>query len=120
MKRTALLLVVVAALAVFLVGCSSSKKKSTAGGTASASASSTAPVIKNFEFSPNPIKVKVGTKVTWTNQDDTDHAIQADDNSFSSAHLAQGMTFSFTFTKAGTYTYHCAIHTYMKGTVVVG
>ena len=118
MKRTAVLLVAIAAIAVFMVGCSSSKKKSSSG-TSSPSASATAPVIKNFSFSPDPIKVKVGAKVTWTNDDNTDHTVQADNNTFGSAHLAHGTTFSFTFTKAGTYTYHCAIHTYMKGTVTV-
>jgi len=117
MKRTAALVLVVAALGLFLVGCSSSKKSSSASSTPGATA--TAPVIKNFEFSPNPIKVKVGTKVTWTNEDGTDHTVQSDGGTFSSPHLASGQSFSFTFTKPGTYTYHCAIHTYMTGTVVV-
>jgi plastocyanin len=33
--------------------------------------------------------------------------------------LAPGATFSFTFTKPGTYTYHCAIHAFMTGTIIV-
>jgi plastocyanin len=28
-------------------------------------------------------------------------------------------TFSFTFPKAGTFAYHCTIHPFMKGTIVV-
>jgi plastocyanin len=37
----------------------------------------------------------------------------------SSELLAKGESYSFTFKKAGTYTYHCTPHPYMKGTVVV-
>ena len=43
----------------------------------------------------------------------------ADDGSFKSADFGQGKTFSFTFTKAGRYTYSCHIHPDMKGTVIV-
>ena len=35
--------------------------------------------INNFAFSPNNITVKVGTTVTWTNQDSVEHDIVADD-----------------------------------------
>jgi plastocyanin len=114
---TALLLIT-----IVITGCSSGKKSSSASSSSSgsaAAASNTAPVIKNFEFSPNAIHVKVGQKVTWTNEDGTDHTVQADNNSFGSGHLATGQTFSYTFTKPGTYTYHCAIHNYMTGTVIV-
>lgn len=116
MKRIAAVALTLLALSVVLIGCSSSKKSS---GSSGSSGTATAPVIKNFSFSPNPIKVKHGTQVTWTNRDGSTHTVQADGNSFSSPHLPTGQSFSFTFTKAGTYTYHCAIHTYMKGTVIV-
>jgi plastocyanin len=33
--------------------------------------------------------------------------------------MPSGATFSFTFAKAGTFAYHCTIHPFMKGTVVV-
>jgi plastocyanin len=33
--------------------------------------------------------------------------------------LAPGATGSFTFTTPGTYAYHCTIHSFMKGTIVV-
>lgn len=75
--------------------------------------------VQNFAFSPSSIKVKVGDKVTWTNQDSTTHTVTADDGLFDSGDLAQGKSFSFTFTKAGTYTYHCAIHPSMTATVTV-
>lgn len=78
--------------------------------------------ISNYAFSPAAISVKVGTKVTWTNTDTVAHTVTADDasgNGPDSQLLQKGASYSFTFTKAGTYNYHCTPHPYMKGTVVV-
>ena len=75
--------------------------------------------IKNFAFTPATLTVKVGDKVTWTNQDSASHTATADDNSFNTGVLTTGQSGSVTFSKAGTYTYHCTIHPGMKGTIVV-
>ncbi len=76
--------------------------------------------IANFAFTPSSISVRVGTRVTWTNrQPDIQHTVTADDGSFGSALLSTGVSFSHVFTVAGTYSYHCSIHTDMTGTVTV-
>jgi amicyanin len=78
--------------------------------------------ISNFAFSPATLTVRVGTTVTWTNKDSVPHTVVSDAGSsvpFTSPSLATGSSFPFTFTQAGTYTYHCSIHPSMKGTVVV-
>lgn len=78
--------------------------------------------IENFAFGPKAIKVKVGTTVTWTNQDAVGHTVTADTKAAdapSSPIFNKGETYSFTFKKAGTYDYHCEPHPYMKATVVV-
>ncbi|TMG23839.1 MAG: plastocyanin [Chloroflexi bacterium] len=75
--------------------------------------------IKGFAFNPPSITVKVGAKVTWTNQDSTGHTVTFDQGGDTSDTLASGKTYSEDFTKAGTFTYHCRIHPSMKGTVVV-
>ena len=78
--------------------------------------------IENYAFSPQVIKVKVGTKVTWTNKDSVRHDVMADNASSdapSGPLLAMGESYSFMFSKAGTYTYHCSPHPYMKATVIV-
>jgi len=75
--------------------------------------------ISGFKFDPATVTVKVGTTVTWTNQDSANHTVTGDDGSWTSKSLANGATFSFTFDKAGTYAYHCAIHSSMKGNIVV-
>jgi amicyanin len=78
--------------------------------------------IKDYAYSPTTITVKVGTKVTWTNQDTVKHTVTSDPGTpavISSELFGKGESFSYTFDKAGTYTYFCEPHPYMKGTVVV-
>jgi plastocyanin len=77
-------------------------------------------LISNFAFDPPSMTVKVGTKVTWMNQDSATHTVVADDGkTFTSGGIAQGQTYSFTFTTAGTIPYHCSVHPQMKATIVV-
>jgi plastocyanin len=76
--------------------------------------------IQNVAFSPNSITVARGTTVTWTNLDSMAHTVTADNGSWgSTSTLGQGGTYSHVFTSPGSYTYHCAIHSFMKGTVIV-
>jgi amicyanin len=77
--------------------------------------------IKEFAFGPQSITVKVGAKVTWTNDDQDPHTVtsQSGNGPLKSKTLNNGDTFSYTFTKAGSYDYLCTIHPFMTGTVVV-
>jgi amicyanin len=75
--------------------------------------------IKNMSFSPGSVSIKVGDTVTWTNRDDQDHTVAARDGSFSSGNMKSGESFSYKFTKAGTFSYGCSLHPRMKGSVVV-
>jgi len=38
---------------------------------------------------------------------------------FASANLGSGASFTFVFTAAGTYPYHCSIHPNMVGTITI-
>jgi plastocyanin len=92
----------------------------TDGGDAGAApATGNAVKIADFSFKPNELKVAVGTKVTFTNDDSYEHTATANDGTFDSGKLAKGDTFDFTFDKAGTYAFKCAIHNSMTGKVVV-
>jgi plastocyanin len=76
--------------------------------------------ISGFAFDPSTITVHVGDTVAWTNSDGVAHTATADDASFDTGHIGAGTTSSpITFTTAGTFAYHCAIHSSMHGTVVV-
>ena len=63
--------------------------------------------------------VPVGTTVTWTNMDAVAHTTTSDTGAWDSGTLTPGASFQHTFTSPGTFTYHCMIHPYMHGTIVV-
>ncbi|MGW1197091.1 cupredoxin domain-containing protein [Streptomyces sp. NPDC002536] len=76
--------------------------------------------IVNYAYSPATLKVSRGTTVTWTNQDSAPHTVTSSvSGPLDSPMLDQNDTFSFTFSNAGTFSYYCAVHPSMKGTVVV-
>jgi plastocyanin len=75
--------------------------------------------IQSFAFGPGTVTVRPGTTVTWTQQDEDQHTVTADDAGFASSPLITGQTYTHTFTAPGTYHYHCAIHPFMHGTVTV-
>lgn len=75
--------------------------------------------IMNFAFMPARVEVSAGTRVVWTNQDSDPHTVTTDKKGFSSQALDTGQTYARVMSKAGTITYHCTIHPFMHGTVVV-
>jgi plastocyanin len=91
-----------------------------AAAPAKPSASGTEAKIADFAFSPADIEVKVGDKITWTNDDSAAHTVTATSGAdFDSGTLAQGAKFTFEAKQAGTIAYFCAIHPSMKGTITV-
>ncbi len=123
MRRLATSLFIVMAL-IAVAACSNS-----AGSAAPSAATSQAPAapaggatavtIKDFAFSPATATAAAGSKVTWTNGDTTAHTVTLDDGSADSGNVAPGSTFDHVFATAGTFAYHCTIHSQMKGTVTV-
>ena len=78
-------------------------------------------LIKNFAFSPSEIVIKSGETITWKNLDSATHTIVSDsENEIISDELNKEEEFSHTFNQAGTYNYHCSLHTSMKGKIIVG
>src|SRR5437763_11693100 len=76
--------------------------------------------ITGMAFSPSTLTVKAGTTVTWTNNDNMTHTVTSDDsNGFNSGDMTNTKTYSYTFSTAGTYSYHCYYHSGMTGTVTV-
>jgi amicyanin len=75
--------------------------------------------IENFTFNQQRVTIKVGTTVTWVNEDDIPHTATSSTKLFNSKTLDTNDKFSFTFTTPGTYEYFCALHPHMKGSIVV-
>jgi plastocyanin len=108
------LLVVVTGLFMSLAaGCS--KDKSPTG----PSGGSNSVTMQNNTFSPQSLTVNAGTTVTWTNKDGHDHTVTSTTGAFNSGNIAANGIYSYIFNTAGTYPYHCTIHSSMTGTVIV-
>lgn len=128
MTRTALALV--AALALGAAGCGGGSSTST---TSSAPATTTPQTsasgtsggtfeikMQNIQFAPKDQTVKVGQRVTWTNDDTVAHNVTATNGaSFKSSDFGQGASYSFTPKKAGTISYTCTLHPGMNGKLTV-
>lgn len=65
--------------------------------------------------------VEVGQTVRWTNHDSAPHTVTTTKApvAFDSGTLQKGDSWSYTFTKAGTYEYYCAVHPDMVSSVKV-
>jgi plastocyanin len=100
-------------------GCGSSSDSGSKAAPAPAGGAVTIDM-RNIQFSPEAQTVKVGQKVTWTNQDTVDHDVKADSGAdFKSDQFGKGGTFSFTAAKAGEIRYECTLHQGMEGTLKV-
>ncbi len=77
--------------------------------------------IKDFAFDPATLTVPAGTKVVWTNRDDTPHklASNAQPPLFVSDALDSDDAWPMVFDKPGTYGYFCTLHPHMQGAVIV-
>jgi plastocyanin len=75
--------------------------------------------IRNFAFLPAHVVVSPGTRVVWTNADEEPHTVVSDKRTWASEALETGSYFTQTMSQSGTFTYHCSIHPYMRGSVEV-
>jgi plastocyanin len=75
--------------------------------------------ITNSAFSPASLTVGTGSTVTWTNNDNTVHAITAADGSINSGDIAAGSSYTKMFTTAGTYNYYDSRNASMTGVLIV-
>ena len=87
--------------------------------TAAPAAKSADVDITKFAFAPKEITVAPGTKVVWTNHDDTPHSVAASDKSFGSKGLDTDDRFEHVFASEGDFNYICTVHPFMTGVVHV-
>ena len=93
-------------------------------GPASAAAPAAGPAvavpvtIQGSAFVPATVSINAGKQVIWTNADSTPHTVTADGGTFNGT-VASGQQFTVTFSSAGSYPYHCSIHPFMTGVIIV-
>lgn len=132
MKKYAILGICVIA-AVLMAGCTQSTQSGQTPGLGNhvvSTANQNNVTIKNYQFDPQFLTIPQGANVTWINQDSSSglyggstsiqHQITSDNSTFAqSAPLNNGDKYTVQFNQTGTFPYHCAIHTYMTGTITV-
>lgn len=76
--------------------------------------------IRNFAYVPARLTVTAGTTVRFVNDDSEAHTVTAaSGRTFDSGGLDSGETWTHPFATPGAYGYLCALHPYMRGTIVV-
>ena len=75
--------------------------------------------ISKFAFEPMEVTVVPGTKIIWTNKDETPHTVTDEDRMFTSKAMDTDDTYEYTFNRAGDFTYYCTVHPFMSGIVHV-
>jgi len=75
--------------------------------------------IARFEYGPKEITIAPGTKVVWTNADETPHTVSSNDRSFASKGLDTDDKFEHVFSQEGDFGYICTVHPFMTGVVHV-
>jgi plastocyanin len=75
--------------------------------------------INHFKFHPATLEVAKGTRVVFSNSSGTAHTA-TDKGAFDSGQIKPGDSFAVRFEQKGTFRYHCEIHPFMHGKIVVG
>jgi plastocyanin len=89
------------------------------GGGAPAGAGRIA-TLNDFGVVPTMLVVAPGQRVVWINAGFKRHTVTADDGAFDSGVLGFGERFTLTASSVpGDYAYHCKLHTFIRGRVVV-
>lgn len=93
------------------------------GGGGGCTASTDAPTVEvsiaSFAFSPADVQAKVGDVIGFTNDDSASHTATLDEGDCTTESLTKGQTGALAFGEAGTFPFHCAIHSAMTGTITV-
>ena len=71
-------------------------------------------------YSPDQVVVKSGTIITWINEDSLPHTVTSDKSGlFDSSIISANQQWKYRFDTVGEYEYHCTLHPWMEGKVIV-
>lgn len=75
--------------------------------------------ISHFEFHPPTLAVAKGGRVIFSNSSGVAHTA-TDKGVFNTGRIKPGHSVAVRFERRGGFSYHCTIHTFMRGKIVVG
>ena len=75
--------------------------------------------VQDFLFRPARLEIAAGTTIVWSNNGQVAHTVSAEDGSFDSGPIEAGARGALTFSRAGTFPFHCTPHPFMRGVIVV-
>jgi plastocyanin len=116
-RRSAAVALAVVAFGLALALAGSRGDIAAAGEAAGASRTSTV-TIPGFEFKPATLTVARGSKVRFSNTAGRAHTATRN-GAFDTGRIKPSRSASVTFARRGTFAYHCSIHPFMKGRIVV-
>ena len=134
MKRSLLTLLACLALTVLVAACGGDDEEETAGGGATttespdtattddgATSGDTVTIrMKDIQFQPDEVTVKVGQTVRWVNEDTVEHdAVDEEGGAFESELFGKDGSFEYTPEEAGEISYVCTVHPSMTGKLIV-
>lgn len=90
-----------------------------AGSGPALASASRAVTIDNFEFTPKTLRIDKGDRVIFSNVSGTTHTA-TDKGAFDTGRIKGGKSAAVRFQQKGTFSYHCKIHPFMHGKIVVG
>jgi len=119
MTRGSLLIAIFSVLALGLFVAVTASAYPNYSASPAPAASPVVVTIRDFAFKPSSLTVPVGTTVLWKNEDGAAHTATSLTGVWDSGNLDQGQSYTFKFTKAGTYDYVCNYHPNMRASIIV-
>lgn len=108
-----------ASAVLFLAGCSSGGGAATSVCKETTAAGAVAVTVVDFAFQPAEIAAKTGQVIAFTDTGQAPHTATLDGGQCATPTIQPGKSDGLTFSVAGTYKFHCSIHSQMTGTIVI-
>lgn len=121
MRLRSLALSLLAAAIVLTAGLTFATQRPRARATRTVATGAAATIkITNYAYEPARLTVRVGTRITVTNDDQTQHTLTAArGGAFDTGTIQPGGSATFVVSKAGVYPYLCQFHAFMMGSLTV-
>jgi plastocyanin len=111
------MLAIVLAVILFALALIGIQSRAAAGETAQASRAASVDIV-SFAYKPATLTIGVGSKVVFSNTSGRAHTATRK-GSFTTGRIKPGKSVGIRFNQKGTFAYHCTIHPFMHGKIVV-